>query len=78
MRQPKLGGFERPRRVQYQVINLRDLEEKGEAAVAGSKQPVKLLGMGAVTKAFHVTVAAASKSAKEAITKAGGSVTIKR
>jgi ribosomal protein L15 len=37
---------------------------------------VKLLGRGTVTKVFHLTVHAASKSAKQAITKAGGSVKI--
>ena len=39
-------------------------------------QPVKLLSRGAVTKKFTLTVHAASLKAKEAIEKAGGTVTI--
>lgn len=86
-RQPKLGGFTTPRKVIYEVLNLDLLEAKvpaGAYDVAGlaklrllsGKRAVKLLGRGAVTKKFSITVNAASKSAKAAIAKAGGSVTI--
>ena len=85
-RQPKLGGFINPTREEYQVVNIDILEKldagsydvaalKAKAMVDGPK-PVKLLGRGVVSKKFNITVNAASKSAKEAVIKAGGSVTI--
>ena len=42
--------------------------------IRSTKQPVKLLGEGEVTQKFVVAVHAASDSAKEKITKAGGSI----
>lgn len=85
-RQPKLGGFKRPMKVVYEPLNLSALErlEAGSydadtlraKRVLSTKKPIKLLGRGAVTKAYQLTVHAASKSAKEAVAKAGGSVTI--
>ncbi len=86
LRQPKLGGFRNPMRKEYEVINLSDINK----LVAGSydiaalraarmittKKPVKLLGKGEVKAKYALTVNAASKSAKEAIEKAGGSITI--
>ncbi|MEQ1849183.1 MAG: 50S ribosomal protein L15 [Candidatus Peribacteraceae bacterium] len=86
-RQPKIGGFTHPRRVEKEVINLSVLEKKLEAGtydvaalksrrIVSSNRPVKLLGDGAVTKKFTLTVHAASKSAIDAIAKAGGSVTL--
>lgn len=41
-----------------------------------TKHPVKLLGRGTVSKKFELTVDAVSKSAMEAVAKAGGKVTI--
>ncbi len=87
MRQPKLGGFTRPRRKDFEPVNVGFLEERLEAGtysigdlrkerIVRGSSPVKLLASGALKKAFHLTVNAASKSAKEAVTKAGGSVTI--
>ncbi len=87
MRQPKLGGFRNPNRVAYEVINIGELERKLDAGtydvaalrqsrVVRTKRPVKLLGKGEVKKKFVVTVHAASAGAKEAIEKAGGSVTL--
>ncbi len=86
VRQPKLGGFTHPRRVNFEPLNLDVLEtlDAGSYDVAAlrtekiirTKLPVKLLGRGAVTKKFALTVNAASKSAKQAVEKAGGSVTI--
>jgi large subunit ribosomal protein L15 len=86
-RQPKLGGFTHPRRVNMEVLNLDVLEAKVPAGtydipalvslrVVSGTQPVKLLGRGELKKKISVTVNAASKSAKAAIEKAGGSVTI--
>lgn len=86
-RQPKLGGFTHPRRVDYQVLNLERLEKKVAAGsydiaalkslrVISGNAPVKLLARGSVTKKYALTVHAASKTARDAVTKAGGSVTI--
>jgi large subunit ribosomal protein L15 len=87
MRQPKLGGFSRPRRKNYEPVNIGQLETLLDAGsydvralrerriVRGSSQ-VKLLGDGKLTKKFDLTVHAASRSAREAVQKAGGSVTI--
>jgi len=86
-RQPKLGGFRNPNREEYEVINLDALDEMlesgsydaeslREAHLVSGKFPVKVLGRGKLTKKFTLSVHAVSKSAKEAISAAGGSVTI--
>lgn len=89
MRQPKLGGFKRPMKIQYQVVNVELLEERLAAGsydavslkkhgIVNNNRPVKILGMGTLSKKFDLTVAAASKSAKDAVKKAGGSLTIRK
>ncbi|HLD08184.1 MAG TPA: 50S ribosomal protein L15 [Candidatus Peribacterales bacterium] len=86
-RQPKLGGFRNPTREEFAVLNLEvleealeggtyDVEKLKEARLVKGALPVKILGMGTLTKKFNLTVNAASRSAREAIVKAGGSVTI--
>jgi large subunit ribosomal protein L15 len=86
-RQPKLGGFRNPNREEYEVLNLDSLEERlesgsydieglKEARLVDGKLPVKLLGRGKLTKKFTLSVHAVSKSAKEAVSSAGGSVKI--
>lgn len=86
-RQPKLGGFTHPRRVDMEVLNLDVLEAKVPAGsydipalvalrVLSGNRPVKLLGRGELKKKLSLTVNAASKSAKAAVEKAGGTVTI--
>ncbi len=86
-RQPKLGGFISPSRVEVEVLNLDTLEAKVPAGthdkkslaalrILKGKLPLKVLGRGKVTKKFALTVYAVSKSAKLAIEQAGGSVTI--
>ncbi len=86
-RQPKLGGFISPTRVDVEILNLDTLEAKVPAGkhdrvtlvglrLIRGKKPLKILGRGAVTKKFSITAYAVSKSAKAAIEKAGGSVTI--
>jgi len=86
-RQPKLGGFTNPRRKEYEVINVATLETHltagsydvaslREHRLARTKKPVKILARGDIKKKFTLTVDAASKAAKEAIEKAGGSVTV--
>jgi large subunit ribosomal protein L15 len=87
MRLPKLKGFSSPFRVEYQVVNLDRLSalypEGGEVTVADLAekgavrpgQPVKVLGNGEAGAAFSVTAHRFSKSAREKIEAAGGSVT---
>ena len=83
-RVPKLRGFTNPFRVANQVVNLRDLEALeattvnpevlAQAGLVGNvKKPVKILGIGEITKKFQVTGCGASKTAREKIEKAGGS-----
>jgi len=85
-RLPKMGGFRNPNKVFYEVFNLSALQrlEPGSYDTAALKRqrivhgrlPVKVLGEGAVTKKFDLSVHAASKSARKAIESAGGSITI--
>ena len=85
-RQPKLGGFKNPNRIDYEVVNLSSLEDlaagkydtealKKHKIVSTGKR-VKLLARGEVKKKFDITVHAASKTAIVAIEKAGGTVTV--
>lgn len=85
-RQPKMGGFSAPRATVFEVVNIGVLEERlpeGEYTVddlcarriVHGKHPVKILGMGVLTRKFTLNVHAASKRAREAIEKAGGHVT---
>lgn len=87
VRQPKMGGFTQPRRAEYEPLNIDTLETMLEAGtydvqalrakkILRTKKPVKLLSRGSVTKKFSLSVHAASKSALEAVKKAGGTVTI--
>lgn len=86
-RQPKMGGFTNPRRTEYEVLNLSDLEANlsaGKYTIAdlraakllATKKPVKLLGQGELKKKLELTVDAASKSAIEAVEKAGGKLIV--
>lgn len=87
-RLPKFG-FRNPNRVEYTPVNLGAIEvlaQKGiteigqaELVAAGlvhKDDKVKLLGMGELTTKVKVTVHAASKSAKEAMEKAGGELVL--
>ena len=87
MRLPKLKGFKNRFRVEYQVVNVAQLEKlfpKGgavgidELVAAGAVrkgEPVKVLGNGDVSVKLDITANAFSASAREKITAAGGSVT---
>ncbi len=86
-RQPKLGGFTRPGREEYEVVNVGDLEavlEAGtydisalkKAKLVRTSKRLKLLARGDVKKKFNLTVHAASTSAVAAVQKAGGTVTL--
>lgn len=82
-RLPKYRGFKNPNYIEYQVINVSDLENFGEktanretllkAGLIGKKTlPVKVLGNGVLSKGITVEVEKASKSAIEKIEGAGG------
>ena len=88
-RQPKLGGFISPRKKNFEIVTLAALEEKlspgtydiaalRSQRVVRSGRPVKILSSGTVTKKLILSVHATSKSAKLAIEKAGGTVTLLR
>ncbi len=82
-------GFKNPFRVEYAVVNVRDLARRfssGEVVdvealkrvglVKGRGVRVKLLGDGEIDFALTVRVHAVSRSAKEKIEKAGGRVEV--
>ena len=81
-----IKGFKNPTRREYEVINLSDLERSGlegtvtvavlraAGIVTRSKKPVKILGMGEVTKALDLKVNAVSAKAREKIEAAGGTI----
>ncbi len=82
-------GFTNIFRVEYQVVNIGQLEEKFDADAVIDKEalkkaglikklnkPVKLLAKGSVSKKFTVKVDAASRKAVELIQAAGGTVEV--
>jgi large subunit ribosomal protein L15 len=86
MRLPKLKGFSSPFKVEYQVVNLDRLSalypDGGEVTVEDLAakgavrpgRPVKVLGDGEAGAAFTVSAHKFSKSARQKIEAAGGSV----
>jgi large subunit ribosomal protein L15 len=85
-RVPKLKGFNNPFRVEYQAINLDTLDGLGTSEITAQLlvekglirkgNLVKVLGRGKVGKALKVSVHAVSKTAEQAITAAGGTITL--
>ena len=89
MRLPK-RGFNSPNRVEYVAFNLGRLQEISEkhgiteitpaalyeAGIIKKNDLVKVLANGELTSGLTVTAHAASAKAKEAVEKAGGSLTI--
>jgi large subunit ribosomal protein L15 len=82
-------GFTNIFKKHFQLVNLDDLEARFEAdatvdsetlqqvgLVKYNDRPVKLLGRGKLEKALKITVTKASRSAVEAVEKAGGTVTV--
>ena len=79
-------GFKSPNRVEYQVVNVRDLERldgevspevlAGAGMIRGTKKPVKVLGEGEIAKGLSVRAHAFSASARSKIEAAGGSVSL--
>jgi len=83
-------GFHNPFKKEFQIVNLKQLEEKFKEGdevnreklvevglVKKSHVPVKVLGDGEITKALVVEVDSISKSAREKIEKVGGKVILK-
>lgn len=79
-------GFNNRFRIEYQVVNLRDLERVfgegetvspehliGKGLIGSGAEPVKILAAGELTKKLTVQAHRFSASAKAAIEKAGGS-----
>ncbi|MBU1446486.1 50S ribosomal protein L15 [Patescibacteria group bacterium] len=87
-RMPKLKGFTNPTYIKYQVVNVKDLNNFDDGAIVDKesmlkaglidkkRMKVKVLGDGELTKKLTVKVDAITKSAKEKIEKANGSVEI--
>lgn len=79
-------GFHNRNRVEYQVVNVADLdrvdgdvtpESLADAGLVGSRRrPVKILGQGDIEGARTVTAHAFSASAREKIEAAGGTATV--
>ena len=90
-RVPKRGFNNARFAVEYQVVNLESLAKKADKFEGGeisarelyearlirsASLPVKLLGVGEVTRQFTVRVNAVSKSARQKIEAAGGKVEV--
>jgi large subunit ribosomal protein L15 len=84
-RMPYLRGFKNRWRVEYQVINIGDLNELGDgqeitidaliaAGAISKKQPLKILGDGELNAKLTVHAHKFSGSAREKIEAAGGSI----
>ncbi|MBD3270864.1 50S ribosomal protein L15 [Candidatus Peregrinibacteria bacterium] len=85
---PKLKGFKNPNKINFQVINLTDLDSFDDNStvdlialyekklISKKDLPVKLLGNGDVSKKINVKLTAVSNSAKDKIEKKGGTVEI--
>jgi large subunit ribosomal protein L15 len=80
-------GFKNPFKVEYAVVNVKDLQKKFSAndvvdisalrekgLVKSKTKPVKILGDGEISIPLLVRVHAVSRSAREKIEKAGGKV----
>jgi large subunit ribosomal protein L15 len=85
-RVPKLKGFKNPFRVEYQVLNLDDvnelegneftLESLKAVGIIHDKGFLKILGRGQITRAVTISAHAFSASARSAIEAAGGTATL--
>ena len=80
-------GFKSINRVEYQVVNIRDLEKvdgaeispetlKAAGLVRSLKKPVKILAVGEIDRKVSVSAHKFSASAQAKIEAAGGSVTV--
>ncbi|MCX5659085.1 MAG: 50S ribosomal protein L15 [Planctomycetota bacterium] len=86
---PKRGFSNFKFRVEYEVVNIKTLENRfadgatinpqslvKAGLISSASKPVKVLGEGDLSKKLHVTAAAFSAIASEKITKAGGTATV--
>lgn len=85
-RMPKLRGFKNPNRQENQVVSLAQLNRFNEGEhltkamlkkagiIQSVYMPVKILGTGTLEKKLTVHADHASASAKDALSKAGGSI----
>lgn len=88
MRLPKLKGFKNHNRVEFQVVNVGDLnrlfpnggkvgiEDLVAAGAVRKNQPVKILATGEISVSIDITATKISEVAKAKIEAAGGSVTV--
>ena len=86
MRLPKLKGFKNPNRVNFQAVNVKDLEcfKDGDEVnmltllekklIRRKKDPVKILGHGKLTKKLTIKIHKISASAKDKVLQAGGKI----
>ena len=86
-RLPKRGFSNSLFRKTYQVVNIQDINKLGletvdaqilqeKGSVRSALQPIKILGDGNIEISVKVTASCFSKSAKEKIEQAGGSVEV--
>ena len=85
-RVPKLKGFNNPFRIEYQGINLDVIDASGLDDVTPESLHahglthkgalIKVLGRGEITRKVRVQAHAFSRSAEQAITAAGGTVSV--
>lgn len=85
-RRVPIKGFRNPTRVEYEVVNLKDLNRSGlegevtvevlraSGVVTRGRKPVKILAMGEISRPMNLKVHAVSGKALEKITAAGGTV----
>ncbi len=87
-RLPKRGFTNAIFKLEYQIVNISQLEKLGESSVnpevlvryglvRKSCDPIKILGNGDLTKKISITADAFSKSAEEKIRKAGGEIQLR-
>ena len=89
-RLPKIG-FKNVNHIEYQVVNLKDLQEqykdgdtvtkenlKEKGLATRNNKPVKLLGLGKLSIKLTIEVDKVSKTALAAVEKAGGKVVEKK
>jgi large subunit ribosomal protein L15 len=79
-------GFKNINRVEYQVVNVRELDRfeaevslvalKDAGLIRSLSKPVKILGVGEVGKVLSVSAHAFSRGAQTKIEGAGGSVSV--
>ncbi len=81
-------GFNNVNHVEYQIVNLNDLEKTFKAnsvvsyetlfehGLVKRSMPVKILGRGQLTKKLTVKIPALSETARLAIEKAGGKIEV--